>query len=419
MKLLRKCTRFEVAVPAVFSLLAVLLLMAFGTAHGQSVQGSVSGNVHDQQGAVVPGATVTLTNIEEGVTRTATTNAAGDYQFQDAKAGRYTVEIARDGFEKWQTKNLTLNVRQQLRLDVSLHVGSVQQEVEVSADSAPTINTETASISDVYSQEDAQNLPVNTRASAGGTSALGIIGTLPGVQSDQNGFSLQGGLPFQSEVSVDGIQSATGNSPLAQAFPSTESISEIRTDGVLNSAEFGQPGEVTVTTKGGSNKLHGSAFWYHQNAAFNAIPYTYPITIKKPKLIGNTFGGSFSGPVVIPHLYNGHDKTFFFGAYEGWRHPAQTVGQYKVPSTLMKKGDFSNYVSSVYAGALRNPFTGGTYGSVIPTAALNSSALMLLSLYPDPNVGDPTVYTDDNTKNYQINQDTSGSSNQFDVRGDQ
>ena len=397
------------------------LLGVCGSVRAQSTQGSVIGTVHDQQGALVSGAAITLTNMDEGVTRTTTSDASGEYSFIDAKAGRYTIEVSRDGFEKWQTNAVSLEVRQQLRLDVKLTVGSVQQEVQVSADQASTINTETPSISAVYSQEDAQNLPVNTRASASGTSALNIIGTLPGVQSDPGGFSLQGGLPFQTEVSVDGItiQSATGNRPLADAFPSTESISELRVDGALNNAEFGQPGEVTITTKGGTNLVHGSAFWYHQNAAFDAIPYTFITTTKKPKLVSNTFGGSLSGPVVIPHLYNGHDKTFLFGAYEGWRHPSQTTGFYKVPSTLMKQGNFTHYNSDVYAGALRNPFTGGTYGSAIPTTALNASAMQLLSLYPDPNVGDPSAYTDDGTPNYQVNQDSSAHSDQYDIRADQ
>ena len=402
-------------------LLLFVLFSLSGSGWSQSIQGSVLGTVRDQQGAVVTGATVKLTNIGEGATRMATTNASGDYQFIDAKAGHYAVEVSRDGFQKWQTPDVSLEVRQQLRVDVRLTVGSVQQEVQVTGDQAPAINTETASISAVYSQEDAQNLPVNTRASAGGTSALNIIGTLPGVQSDPGGFSLQGGLPFQTEVSVDGItiQSATGNRPLADAFPSTESISELRADGALNNAEFGQPGEVTVTTKGGSNRIHGSAFWYHQNAAFNAIPYTYVTTKKKPKLISNTFGGSVSGPVVIPHLFNGHDRTFFFGAYEGWRHPSQSTGFFKVPSTQMKQGNFANYHSNVYAGALRNPFTGTSYGSAIPTASLNAAALKLLSLYPDPNVGDPTTYTDNGTPNYQVNQDSSAHSDQYDIRADQ
>ncbi len=130
---------------------------------------------------------------------------------------------------------------------------------------------------------------------------------------------------------MDGItvQSAGGgNSPIADAFPSTEAISELRTDGVGNNAEFGQPGEVSIVTKGGTNKLHGSAFWYHQNAAFDSIPFG---AATKPHKVGNTFGAEVSGPVVIPHLYNGHGRTFFFGDYEGYRFPQQTPSQQVVP----------------------------------------------------------------------------------------
>ena len=384
----------------------------------QSIQGSIVGSVTDKEGAVVPGASVTLTNLLEGVVRTTVSTESGDFQFIDTKAARYKIEVTRDGFEKWSTTNVTLAARQQLRLAVMLNIGSIQQEVQVSGDRVTSIDTETPSISAVYSAEEASNLPINTRASSTGTSALNMIGTLPGVQGDHGAFSLQGGLPFQTEVSVDGItiQSATGNRPIADAFPSTESISELRADGALNNAEFGQPGEVTISTKGGGNKIHGSAFWYHQNAAFDAIPYTYPTTTKKPKLISNTFGGSFGGPVVLPHLYNGHDRTFIFGAYEGWRHPSQSTNFYKVPSTLMKQGNFAKYSSPGFTG-LNNPFTGGSYGTSLP--AVNAAAQKLLSLYPDPNIGDPTAYTDNGIPNYQINQDSSGHSDQFDIRADQ
>ena len=322
---------------------AFLCLSGWRPSLAQSIQGSIIGTIEDKAGAVVPGATLTLQNLDEGSTRTTTSNASGDYQFLDAKAGHYSLLVQNTGFEKWQTTGVLLASRQQLRIDVKLVVGSVQQEVDVSADTISAINTENPSISAVYSSAEAANLPVNTRASANGTSPLNIVGTLPGVQADHGTFSLQGGLPFQTEVSVDGItvQSATGNSPIADAFPSTESISELRADGAMNNAEFGQPGEITVISKAGTNTIHGSAFWYHQNAAFDAIPYTFPITTTKPKLIGNTYGGAFGGPVVLPHLYNGHNRTFVFGAYEGWRHPSQTTELYKVPSTLMKKGDFS------------------------------------------------------------------------------
>ncbi len=403
-------------------LLAFLFLLALTAISpcslGQSIQGSIIGTVTDSAGAVVSGATVDLNNLEDGSLRSVTSNASGDYQFADVKAGRYTIEVEQNGFQKWTATDVVLAARQQLRVDARLVVGSVQQEVQVSGETISTIDTDTPSISAVYSSADAANLPVNTRASAGGTSALKIVGTLPGVQADSSGFSLQGGLPFQTEVSVDGItvQSANGNSPIADAFPSTESISELRADGALNNAEFGQPGEITVTTKGGSNTIHGSAFWYHQNAAFNAIPYQFPRITKKPKLVANTYGASFGGPVVIPHVYDGHNKTFIFGAYEGWRHPSQTPEEFKVPSTLMKQGDFSKYSSPGFTG-LNNPFQGGSYGTKLPS--INAAAQKLLSFYPDPNVGDPTAYVDDGTANYIVNKDSSGHSDQFDIRGDQ
>src|SRR5882757_205180 len=399
---------------------ALLLCLAVGR-HGvaQSIQGSIMGTVQDKAGAVVPGATLTLENLDEGSIRTTTTNGSGDYQFLDTKAGHYSLVTTGTGFQKWSTTGVLLAARQQLRIDVSLVVGSTQQEINVSADTISTINTETAAISAVYSAAEAANLPVNTRASATGTSALKIVGTLPGVQADHTSFSLQGGLPFMTEVAVDGItvqNAGGGNTPIGDAFPSTESIAELRAEGALNNAEFGQPGEITIISKGGTNTIHGSAFWYHQNAAFDAIPYTFPTTTTKPKLIGNTYGGSFGGPVVIPHLYDGHNKTSIFGAYEGWRHPSQTTKLYKVPSTLMKKGDFSKYVSDGFTG-LTNPFTGGSYGTALPS--LDPSAVKLLQFYPDPNVGDPTSYTDDGTPNYVVNKDSSGHSDQFDIRGDQ
>ncbi|MBS1822148.1 MAG: TonB-dependent receptor [Acidobacteria bacterium] len=403
---------------SILGLLCMALLATSGNA--QSIQGSVIGNVHDSANAVIPNAAVTLTNVDEGTSRTATTGPDGNYRFIDAKAGHYTVQVTAPGFAKWSVTGATLAARQDLRIDASLQPGSVQQEVLVSADAVSGVETDDPSVSSSYNTKQIASLPVNTRASASGTSALGIVATLPGVQADKGSYSLQGGLPFQTEVSVDGVtvQSATGNSPIANAFPSSEAISEMRADGAQNSAEFGQPGEITVITKGGTNQIHGSAFWYHQNAAFNAIPYTFPITPKKPKLVANTFGASFGGPVVIPHLYNGHNRTFIFGDYEGWRYPAQSTVRYVVPTAAMKKGDFSNYVSPGFTG-LTNPGTGGSYGMALPSTAINAASQKFLQFFPDPNTGNTSVYTDDGTPNYITNKDQSKSSNQFDVRGDQ
>ena len=349
------------------------LALACGQAGAQATQGTVVGSVKDPGGAVVPNAAVTLTNTAEGTVRTASTNAVGDYRFLDVKAGDYSITVAAPGFEKWNATGIALAVRQELRVDAKLSVGTVQTEVQVSENAASAIQTDSPTISGTFTTDDTNNLPVNTRASFSGTSAAAIFGALPGVQADASGISLQGALPYQVEVAVDGVttKSATGGTFISDAFPSSESISEIRADGVLANAEFSDPGQVVVTTKGGTNTLHGTAFWYYQSSAFDAIAYTFPTTTTKPSVHGNTFGASVGGPVVFPHLYNGHNKSFFFGTYEGWRHPAQTTLFEKVPSTLMKQGDFSKYSATGFTG-LNDPFTGGSYGTAIPSGSLSS-----------------------------------------------
>ena len=409
---------------------AAIVGLVFGLACTQAgaqfTQGAIVGAVKDSAGAVVPQATVKLTNIDEGTARVTQSNEVGDFRFLDVKAGRYSLKVEAPGFKQWSLSGIRLAVRQELRLDASLTVGEVQQTVQVQGDAVSAIQTDSPTISGTFTTDDADNLPVNTRASFSGTSAASILGVLPGVQDDSSGISVQGALPYQVEVSVDGItvKNPSGGYFIGDAFPSTESISEIRTDGVLANAEFGDPAQVVVTTKGGTNNLHGTGFWYYQNSAFNAIPYTFPTTTTKVSQTGNTFGGSIGGPVMLPR-YNGHNRTFFFGAYEGWRHPAQATLLEVVPSTLMKQGDFSRYVEPDGKGGnsftgLRDPYTGNNWGTTIPQGALSQIALNTLKqFYPNPNIGDPTMYVDNGVANYQANVDKSGHSNQFDVRGDQ
>jgi hypothetical protein len=420
------CKKLQRPLPGILGLILVLAL-AGNYGHTQATQGAVIGSVKDAAGAVIPNATVTLTNTDEGTLRSIKSNGVGDYRFLDVKAGHYSIDVDASGFEKWSATGVTLDVRQELRLDATLAVGAVQQSVQVTGDSVSAIETDSPTISGTFTTDDADNLPVNTRASFSGTTPAAIFDALPGVQGDSSGVSLQGALPYQVDVTVDGVTSknATGGNFINDAFPSTESISEIRADGVLANAEFGDPGQIVVTTKGGSNALHGSGFWYYQDSKWDAIAYTYPTTQTQPDVHGATFGGSIGGPVVIPHLYNGHNKSFFFGAYEGWRHPAQVTINEVVPSTSMKQGDFSSYIEPNGAGGnsfagLYNPYTGGSFGTTIPTGSLNKIALdTLKQFYPDPNIGNPATYTDNGVANYQANVDSSGHSDQFDVRGDQ
>lgn len=402
-----------------FSVWMALLFLFPSLLIAQSTQGTILGIVKDPSGAVIPGAKVTLTNTDTGVTNSATSGRSGSYQFFSLLPGHYRIAVNASGFKDEILDNLTLAARQQLRADAILTLGDVSQKVTVNAQSAGAISTESPTIEATYNSVDVKNLPANYRASQNGTSPLDLIQTLPGVQADTGRadgtrvqFSVQGGLPSQSDVTVDGItvQNVTGNSPLQDAFPSGEAISELRVEGVLDNAEFGQPGQITVITKSGSNKIHGSAFWYFQNSAFNAIPYG---DIKKPHIVGNDFGGSGGGPVVIPHLYNGHNRSFFFADYEGFRLPKSTGAQYSVPTAQMKQGNFSQ-VAGVQP--LTNPFTGGSYSNY--TVPINPVSQKFLQFFPDPNTGNTSSYTPGQI-NYIVNQNTAYKSNQFDIRGDQ
>lgn len=401
--------------PLAFACVSVASTVAVAPVSAQSIQGSILGTVKDPSGAAIPGATVVVTDVDTGVSQTLRTGAAGDYQALNLTADHYKVLVSAPGFQPRQLDGLTLTARQELRVDAGLTVGASDAQVTVSATSSGVIATDTASIDASLSGVEVRDLPANYRASAGGTSPLTIIQALPGVQAD-NGrpprFSIQGGLPFQTEVSVDGVttQDTTSNTPLADAFPSGDSIQEIRVDGVLNSAEFGQPGEVTTITKSGTNTIHGALFYYHQDSSLEARPFG---SLSKPKLVTNDYGASAGGPVFLPHLYDGRDKTFFFGTFEGYRSPRTTLYQASVPTVAMKQGNFAGVTG---VKPLTNPFTGQNYANF--TVPVNSIAQKFLQFFPDPNTGDVTTYAP-GTLNYTTNKDQSLFSNQFDVRGDQ
>ena len=391
-----------------FRLCLSLLLLA-GTAIAQSTLGTILGTVRDASGALVPDASVKITNTDEGTSQQTNTGPKGSYQILNEKPARYTVEVSHPGFDTKVVNNLQLIARQELRVDVMLPVGQTNQTVTVQG-TAGVITTDTPAISSSYNTVQMLNLPANTRAN-GSTSPYVLMSTLPGVQADNsNNFSIQGGLPSQSETSVDGISTTnvTGNSPLREAFPSIESIGEMRVDGVGNAAEYGQPGEVTTISKSGTNQLHGDLFWYHQNRAFDAKAYGTQV---KPQKIGNDFGVSAGGPVVLPHLYDGHNKTFFYGTFEGFQFPRGETIQNTVPTEAMRNGDFSKegYIVHDLAG---NPYP----GDKIPSSAFNPVALDFLKLYPLPNTGGTSVQ---HVANYVTNQSNSLTSNQFDIRGDQ
>jgi hypothetical protein len=394
---------------ATLGCLFALWAACLDSAAAQSIFGTVLGTVRDASGSIVPNADVKLTNIDENTSRDLKTNANGDYEAVNTKPGRYRIQVSATGFQTFNVPEVTLVARQTLRVDATLSAGQVTEQVDISAN-AGAITTETATIASAFESQKIMNLPANYRA-AGSTSPYILIASLPGVQADNgNNFSIQGALPSQSQFSLDGISTTNvrGNAPLTQAFPSAESIAEIKVQGVGNAAEYGQVGDVTTISKSGTNEYHATAFWFHQNRALDAKVYG---ALTKPQKIGNDFGVSGGGPVRIPWLYKGKDKTFFFGTFEGFRFPRGATIQNTVPTQAMRNGDFSSEGVTV-----RDPLTGQPFANNrIPDNRISPIAKAFLTLYPLPNNGATDKLR---VANYIRNSSSSLDSNQYDIRID-
>jgi hypothetical protein len=363
----------------IFPVIFCCLLFGAGAfAHAQSTFGSVRGVVQDATGAGIPGATIVLHSVDENNDRTINSDSAGNFAFENVKAGQYNLRAHRDGFADTLVTGVVLQARQDLRVTPTLDVSAQSTTVNVDA-GADQINTENATISDEKSNIEMTQLPLNNRATT--TSPLGALQLSPNVQTDSSGnIALGGASSSMVNFSVDGISTANvrQNGALQDAYPSQEGIAGVTVTAFNNSAEFSQVGDVTFTTKSGANDYHGSVFEYLQNQALNAAPYGF--TSKLPVKF-NTFGFSLSGPVVIPHLYNGHNKTFFFADYEGNRRDTATLQQFLVPSVADRSGNLSDIG-----------------GPTIPTASINATATALLAYIPLPNVGGQQNY---NYENFQ------------------
>jgi hypothetical protein len=405
-----------------FTLLAFLLFPVI--ARAQSTFGDIRGTARDPAGLVVPQATVTLQNLDENSDRLATTDDTGGFLFENLKPGHYTVSAAKAGFATSSAMTLELTARQSARVDVTLSIQGVVQSVTVQA-AAQRIDTEDATVDDTRGTNQLVQMPLNYRAQT--TSPLAALALSPGVITDSQGNIQVGGATYSSTgYSVDGISTANigANGSLANAYPSSEGISEMKVTAFNNSAEFSQVADITFITKSGTNQYHGSLFEYMQNDALDAKILNF--TTKAPKHF-NTFGGSVGGPVTIPHLYNGHDKTFFFFDYEGNRRKTASPEQDLVPSLNDRSGNlndlitpanpdpFVNPVTGLATNVLVNPSTGQPYPvtNVIPSSMLNSvSQNLLTGYYPLPNVNG-------NGYNYEVLQPTPSTTDGFDLRLDQ
>lgn len=367
---------------------------------GQTTFGTILGTVTDPSGAVMPNVTITVTNEGENISHNVTSDAQGNYQAENLKAGKYTVTAQVSGFKEVTVKDILLIARQTVRVDLKLVMGAAAEQVTVVAN-PELINTESQTISSSFDSNEVLELPANYRG-AGSTSPYALLAYLPGVTGDTDGnITVQGAGTNQVEYSMDGISTENIRSagPQREMFLSAESIAEMKVQGSGGGAEYGNPADITTTSKSGTNVFHGSAFEYFQNKALDATRMTVPQVVK-PAKSANDFGGSFGGPLW-------GKRTFFFGDYEAMRYRTQTAEQKNVPSQAMRDGDFS----SLLPGTIVHDVDGTPFpGNKIPTSSFDPRAAAILNFYPLPNASGDF--------NYAVNVPNPILSDQFDIRID-
>jgi hypothetical protein len=385
--------------------LALLCLCAAATA--QVTTGSILGTVHDSTGAVIPGATVTITDSGKGTSSIKKTDDNGNYDVEFLIPGTYTISVEMKGFKHSVSNNIALDIDQKAQVNFSLELGEASETVEVNS-TPPLIRLGSAELGEVVGKTQVQQLPLNGRNFAQ------LVYLVPGVTSGQPGENLSGSSSFNPRAAtdfnalgsqanmnaylVDGIvdDEYTFNTIMVQ--PSVESIAEFKVLTGSYSAEYGGgAGVVSISTRSGSNKLHGELFEYLRNSAVDARNYFAAVGsgVQKPAYRRSQFGGAVGGAII-------KDKLFFFADYFGQRSLKGITNLNSVPTMAERNGDFSDYTSTngtlipIYdpltttvtsSGAfVRNQFMGcnGNQPNVICSNRLNQVGLNVASIYPLP-----------------------------------
>ncbi len=394
---------------------AVLILgfLFCTSAFAQSTYGTILGTVKDPGGNVVVGAKILLTNQGTSAQRNAVTDGSGNYVLPNLEQGTYELTIQATGFAETRDTSLILQARETMRVDGALKVANQSQSVTVDAGAATVINTDVSNLVETKTSIELTDLPVAlTSRALGSTSPMTTLTTQPGVQTDQSGnISVGGVAPSMLSMTLDGLSTmgTRAGAPLTELFPSFNGIEEIRVSEFNNSAEYGGISDIATVSKSGSNKYHGG---FYENWENRDITAKNTFSLVKPALNMNDFGAYAGGPLSIPRLYDGRDRTFFFGSYEGLRLPSTTTVVESVPSLALRSGDLS-----VYSGQIYDPYTGAAYmNNQIPGNQINSvSKNFLTYLFPMPNTGSASSIVNNYTNNFP----TPISSNQADGRIDQ
>ena len=380
--------------------LTLFFLLAAGLVCAQSNQASISGVVTDAQGAVIPNAKLLAVNTATQARTDTVSNGSGFFSLPNLPIGGYTLAVEHDGFRRAVRSGITLTTGQSLELNVHLELGAVAETINISG-ASPLIETRSSDVTQLIESKSIEDLPLGNRRALNVINLTGAAVFIRYNNSPGNAnpdFSLAGGRSQSQMMWIDG--GAGQNLRIGQGQinldPPVETVGEIKILSNNNSAEFGGSagGIIVETTKSGSNQFHGSLYEYLRNDKMDAPGFFAPIANgkkSKPELRYNVFGGTFGGPIR-------HDKTFFFGAYEGQRLRTGGVDTFTVPTALQRAGDFSEtlnaqgrqiviYDPATTRGQVRDPFPGNR----IPQAQLDPVALKLMQFYPLPNRAPDTI----------------------------
>ncbi len=382
-----------------FAVLAALLAgVATRPAPAQITTGTILGTVTDNSGAVLPGVVVKVVNLEQGLQRQLTTNEQGDYIFPELPLGSYRLTAQAKAFETIVREGIELHVQDKLRVDLSMKVGNMAETVTVTG-TATLVRTEDATQANVLNNKSIVELPLNTRNFS--QLALTMPGVVPGIPGSTLGSTLGAALgvgangqrEFNNAWNLDGANMNIGFYSWNSFNPSIDAIQEFTIQTALYSAEFGfqSGGNINIAIKSGTNQAHGTLYEFFQNNDMNGRNF---FATSIPELRQNQFGGTFGGPVYIPKVYNGKDRTFFFFNYEGLRGQTQAIALDTMPSAAERTGDLSlTQFGTKNTGATLDPLNGAPFpGNIIPTARIASQALKILPFFPLPNVFGPTSY---------------------------
>ena len=431
---MRFCIRMFLPTTPRFGMVSIFLLFACLTTDAQVESGKIVGTVKDASGAILSGAVITVTETQTNAERKITANSAGEYVATELKPGTYTVKAEEAGFKTAVEAAFKLDINQVVRVDFALIVGSVQEQITVTA-AEPLVESETSSIGQVIDESRVHQLPLN------GRDFIQLAYLSPGVNmgpasTGSTGNVQQGNIPEDERgngsIQVNGLW-ATNNNYLLNGFdnneqqigfeliePPVDAIQEFKVQTNNFSADIGKGGAVVnVVTKAGTNQFHGSAFEFLRNSFMDAKNYFDDPTQPIPPFKRNEFGGSFGGPIV-------RDRTFLFGDYQGRRIRTSETFLSPVPSPSEIGGNFSDLLAGPSPTIITDPVTGNQFmgndnasPNVIPScpsptggACLDPAALNTVKLFPQPNVsaslGDLFLYNPANSND----QDS------FDVRVD-